>query len=60
MGYELIITEKPKSALKIAQALDGKMTNSDVNGVPYYKLKRDSREIVITFIRMKNLLIQPL
>ena len=48
MSYELIITEKPKSALKIAQALDGKMDNGDVGGVPYYKLKRDKREIVVT------------
>ena len=48
MGYELIITEKPKSALKIAQALDGKMDSHNEKGVPYYKLKRDGREIVIT------------
>ncbi|MEM4336553.1 MAG: DNA topoisomerase I [Candidatus Woesearchaeota archaeon] len=48
MSYELIITEKPKSALKIAQALDGKLEKKEEKGVPYYKLRRDSKEIVIT------------
>ena len=48
MAYELIITEKPKSALKIAQALDGKIGKDAINGVPYYKLNYKGKEIVIT------------
>ena len=48
MAYELIITEKPKSALKIAQALDDKIGKDAINGVPFYKLKYKGKEIVIT------------
>jgi len=48
MAYELIITEKPKSALKIAQALDGKIGKDSINGVPFYRLNYKGREIAIT------------
>jgi len=48
MSYELIITEKPKSALKIAQALDGKIGKDAINGVAYYSLKYKGKDIVIT------------
>jgi len=48
MSYELIITEKPKSALKIAQALDGKIEKNSISGVPYYRLDYRGKDIVIT------------
>ena len=48
MAYELIITEKPKSALKIAQALDGKIGKDAIGGVPFYKLSYKGKAIVIT------------
>lgn len=48
MGYELIITEKPKSALKIAQALADNPKKETNNGVPYYVLKYQGKDIVIT------------
>ncbi len=48
MAYELIITEKPKSALKIAQALDGKLNKESINGVPVYKLNYKGKEVTIT------------
>jgi len=46
--YELIITEKPDAAQRIASALDvkGKAKKMEDNGVPYYVAKRD-REIVV-------------
>jgi DNA topoisomerase-1 len=46
--YELIITEKPDAAQRIASALDakGKAKKIEDNGVPYYVAKRD-REIVV-------------
>lgn len=45
---ELIITEKPSSALKIATALaDGNPVKKSVNKVPYYELKHKGRDIVV-------------
>jgi len=49
MGYDLIITEKPSAALKIAQALADKTPKKVSNkGVSYYELKHDGKDIVIT------------
>jgi DNA topoisomerase-1 len=45
-GYELIITEKPQAALKISSAL-GKATKRDSQGVPYYELTKNGKEIVV-------------
>ena len=45
-GYELIITEKPQAALKIASSLgDSKKLN--LSGVPYYEVNRQGRKLVI-------------
>ncbi|MBU2104315.1 MAG: DNA topoisomerase I [Nanoarchaeota archaeon] len=45
-GYELIITEKPQAAAKIASAL-GKSIQQSLNKVPYYEVERDSKKIVV-------------
>ena len=45
-GYELIITEKPQAALKIASAL-GKSVKRDFKKIPYYEINRDGKEIVV-------------
>ena len=46
--YELIITEKPQAAAKIAAALaDGKPIKESLNKVPYYKITRGNKDIVI-------------
>src|SRR3990167_8983395 len=45
-GYELIITEKPQAALKIASAL-GKSVKKSEKGVPYYEVVRDSKKLVV-------------
>ena len=46
--YELIITEKPAAANKIADALaDGKPIKESINGVPYYKLTHKDKDIVV-------------
>ncbi len=45
-GYELIITEKPQAALKIASAL-GKSTKRNLYGVPYYEVERDGKKIIV-------------
>lgn len=45
-GYELIITEKPQAAMKIANAL-GKPTARNVRGVPYYEVDRNGKEIIV-------------
>jgi len=48
MGYELIITEKPSAANKIATALDdGKPVKENLNGVPYYKVTHGNQDIVV-------------
>ena len=45
---ELIITEKPKSALRIAEALaDRKPKKESYQGVAYYRVKHDSKEILV-------------
>ncbi|MBI2135359.1 DNA topoisomerase I [Candidatus Woesearchaeota archaeon] len=46
--YELIICEKPDAAKKIAEALaDGKPIKENINGVPYYKVTRGKKDIVV-------------
>ncbi|MGY4884534.1 MAG: DNA topoisomerase I [Nanobdellota archaeon] len=45
-GYELIITEKPQAALKIASAL-GTPSQKNFNKVPYYEVKRGDKKIVV-------------
>ncbi|MDD5012298.1 MAG: DNA topoisomerase I [Candidatus Nanoarchaeia archaeon] len=45
-GYELIITEKPQAAMKIADAL-GKSKKENLHGIPYYELKKDGKQIVV-------------
>ena len=46
--YELIITEKPKAAQKIADALaDDKAVKQSEKKVPFYKLNRNKKEIVV-------------
>jgi len=48
MGYELIITEKPQAAKKIAAALaDGKPILKKENGVPYYEITHGNTDIVV-------------
>ncbi len=49
MAYELIISEKPSSAQKIAEALaDGKAVKKSEGGVPYYLLSHKKRDIVVS------------
>lgn len=45
-GYELIITEKPQAALKIANAL-GKTVQNNLNKVPYYEVNRNDKKILV-------------
>ncbi len=45
-GYELIITEKPQAASKIANAL-GNPKKIIEKGVSYYKINKEGKEIVI-------------
>lgn len=46
--YELIITEKPNAANKIATALaEGKAIKENLKGVPYYKITRGKKDIVV-------------
>ncbi len=45
-GYELIITEKPQAASKIAQAL-GKPTQKAYQKIPYYEIDRNGKKILI-------------
>ncbi len=45
-GYELIITEKPQAALKIASAL-GKSVKRDYQKIPYYEIDRNGKKIVV-------------
>lgn len=45
-GYELVITEKPQAALKIASAL-GSSTKRDSNKIPYYEVDRDGKKIIV-------------
>jgi len=45
-GYELIITEKPQAASKIAQAL-GKTTQKVHNKISYYEVNREGKQIIV-------------
>ncbi|MBU3906620.1 MAG: DNA topoisomerase I [Nanoarchaeota archaeon] len=45
-GYELIITEKPQAAMKIASAL-GTPSKRDIHGIPYYNVSRNGKNIVV-------------
>ena len=45
-GYELIITEKPQAAMKIALAL-GASEKRNLHGIPYYELFRDKARIIV-------------
>jgi len=45
-GYELIITEKPQAALKIATAL-GNATQKTFNKIAYYELERKGKKIIV-------------
>ncbi|MEJ2267824.1 MAG: DNA topoisomerase I, partial [Nanoarchaeota archaeon] len=45
-GYELVITEKPQAAVKIANAL-GKAVQKNFNRVPYYEVERDGHKIIV-------------
>lgn len=48
MGYELIITEKPSAAQRIAAALaDGKPVQKRHQGVPYYEIAHKKRDIIV-------------
>ena len=48
MGYELIITEKPNAAKKLAEALaDGRPIKENFKGVPFYKITRGKQDIVV-------------
>src|SRR5690606_10075390 len=46
-GYELIITEKPQAALKIANALGNVTKREFVRGVPYYEVERNNKKIIV-------------
>ena len=45
-GYEMIITEKPQAALKIASAL-GKSMKGNFHGIPYYEVSRNGKKIIV-------------
>lgn len=45
-GYELVITEKPQAAMKIADAL-GNSIKRNLNGIPYYEVNRNNKKIVV-------------
>ncbi len=48
MKYELIITEKPNAAKKIAEALaSGKPIKKNVKGVPYYDITHGNKDIIV-------------
>ncbi|MFC1691002.1 DNA topoisomerase I [Nanoarchaeota archaeon] len=48
MKYELIITEKPAAAKKIADALaDGKAIKKNEKGVPYYDITHNKKDIIV-------------
>jgi len=45
-GYELVITEKPQAAMKIADAL-GSVKKESLHGIPYYEVNRQGKKIVV-------------
>jgi DNA topoisomerase I len=46
-GYELIITEKPQAALKIASALGVSTKREFTKSVPYYEVDRKGEKIIV-------------
>ncbi|MFH1801626.1 MAG: DNA topoisomerase I [archaeon] len=46
-SYELIITEKPQAAVKIADAL-GKITKKNLSRIPYYEVEREKKKIIVS------------
>ncbi len=46
-GYELIITEKPQAALKIASALGVSTKRELVKSVPYYEVDRNGEKLIV-------------
>jgi DNA topoisomerase-1 len=46
-GYELIITEKPQAAGKIASALGKARTIKERNNVTYYEINREGKKIIV-------------
>jgi len=46
-GYELIITEKPQAALKIATALGVSTKRELIKTVPYYEVDRKGKKIIV-------------
>lgn len=46
-GYELIITEKPQAALKIASSLGVATKREIVRGVPYYEVDRKGKKLIV-------------
>ncbi len=46
-GYELIITEKPQAALKIASALGASTKREFIKGVAYYEVDRQGKKIIV-------------
>lgn len=48
MSYELIITEKPNAAKKIAEALaDGKAIKKNIQAIPYYEVTHGKKDLVV-------------
>ncbi|MGM5482206.1 MAG: DNA topoisomerase I [Nanobdellota archaeon] len=48
MAYELIITEKPQAANKIASFLSDKSpVKKNINKIPYYEITRNGQDIVV-------------
>ncbi len=45
-GYELIVTEKPQAAMKIADSL-GRSEKRNMHGIPYYEVNRNGDRIVV-------------
>lgn len=46
-GYELVITEKPQAALKIASALGVSTKRELTKSVPYYEVDREGKKIIV-------------
>jgi DNA topoisomerase-1 len=46
-GYELIITEKPQAAMKIASALGVSTKQEFTKSVPYYEVDRKGKKIIV-------------
>ncbi|MEK6827431.1 MAG: DNA topoisomerase I, partial [Nanoarchaeota archaeon] len=45
-GYELIVTEKPQAAMKIADSL-GNSQKENLHGIPYYEVNRKGKKIIV-------------